>query len=73
MDGHADFYLPARRELRLAWTSCPELFTEGWHWSSTQNSARSAWCQYASDGLQTTDGKHNPGRVRAVRRFKLTT
>ncbi len=76
VDGHADFYLPARRELRLAWTNCPELFTEGWHWSSTQFSAHGAWCQSASNGSQLADGKLYAGRVRAVRRFKahpLTT
>ena len=35
IDGHSDFYLPARRELRLCWINAPELFEDGWYWSST--------------------------------------
>src|SRR6218665_1546553 len=51
-DGHADWYLPSRRELRLLWVNVPELFASGWYWSSTQYSAHYAWGQYFVDGYQ---------------------
>lgn len=71
-DGHADFYLPSRRELRLCWVNVPELFDKKtWYWTSTQYSAHFAWFQNFGDGGQGDDGKHYEGRARAVRRFKV--
>lgn len=69
IDGHSDFYLPARRELRLCWVNVPELFVDGWHWSSTQCSAYGAWCQDFGDGDQYSIDKVSELRARAVRRF----
>ena len=69
IDGHKDFYLPSRRELRLAWVNVPELFEDGWYWSSTQYSPNFAWGQYFDDGNQLYGPKHYEGRARAGRRI----
>lgn len=70
-DGKSDWYLPAQAELALAWVNVPELFSEGWHWSSSQFSAYNAWYQYFYDGSQNNDGKSYEGRARAVRRLLI--
>ena len=66
-----DFYLPSRRELRLMWTNVPELFVDGWYWSSTQYAPTpyDAWFQYFNDGGQYHGLKSAEGRARAVRRL----
>ncbi|WP_019102359.1 DUF1566 domain-containing protein [Chromobacterium haemolyticum] len=69
IDGHADWYLPARREAALCYASTPELFDEGWHWTSTQASRDLAYAQYFLYGTQTNDGKRDLLRARAVRRL----
>lgn len=69
IEGHNDFYLPARREHSLMYANCPELFEPKWHWSSTQTSARSAWLQYFEDGGQYVGGKNGSLAARAVRRY----
>jgi hypothetical protein len=69
IDGYKDFYLPARRELRLCWVNTPELFKEGWYWSSTHYSRNYAWYQTFGGGTQDYDVKAYGGRARAVRRF----
>jgi hypothetical protein len=66
---HTDLYLPSRRELRLAWTNVPELFTEGWYWSSTQYSPGNAWVQGFASGSQYDGDKVISYRARAVRRL----
>lgn len=71
IDGHADFYLPARRELALCYANVPDLFKRQWHWSSTQCSADNAWMQYFGGGTQSYDPKTNEYSARAVRRFIL--
>lgn len=68
IEGHADFYLPSRRELALCYANLPELFEKGWHWSSTQYSPGYAWFQYFADGYQTSVHKGSEDRARAVRR-----
>jgi len=68
-DGHSDFYLPARRELQMAEAVCPEVFSNGWHWSSTQRSAFSAFSLVFAVGLQGLSVKFNELRVRPVRRL----
>jgi hypothetical protein len=68
-EGHEDYILPSRRELRALWCTVPELFEDGWYWSSTQDSADSAWCQYFANGGQYYGFKDYEGRVRAVRRL----
>jgi hypothetical protein len=71
IDGHSDFYLPARCELRLCWVNVPELFAQGWYWSSTQYSPYYAWGQFFVDGFQSNDVKDSQGRARAVRRLLI--
>lgn len=68
IDGHNDYYLPARRELSLCYANAPELFEKVWHWSSTQYSAYGAWVQYFVDGSQGYLHKGYEYRARAVRR-----
>ena len=69
IDGHNDFYLPARRELALCYANVPDLFKRQWHWSSTQCSANNAWLQYFVVGDQYNGRKGNEYSARAVRRF----
>jgi hypothetical protein len=69
IDGHVDFYLPARRELSLMYANVPELFEKVWHWSSTQYSADGAWGQYFYGGGQYGAGEYYEGRAVAVRRL----
>jgi Protein of unknown function (DUF1566) len=72
IDGHSDYYLPARHELRLSYLNAPELFeTDAWYWSSTQGAAISdyAWMQDFSDGSQNYRLKSSEYRARAVRRL----
>lgn len=68
-DGHSDYYLPSRRELQIAEANVPELFSKGWHWSSSQRSAYNAFSMYFGDGAQSSGGKGNEFRVRPVRRL----
>lgn len=68
IDGHSDFYLPSRRELRLCWVNLPEQFAKEWYWSSTQCSPGYAWVQLFVDGFQDNAHKYSEFRARAVRR-----
>jgi hypothetical protein len=70
-DGHADFYLPARRELQLAEANVSELFAKEWHWSSTQRSADLAFYMDFVDGYQDFYDKGSELRVRPVRRLPI--
>ncbi|MBX9756303.1 MAG: DUF1566 domain-containing protein [Pseudomonadaceae bacterium] len=67
-DGHSDFYLPARRELQTAEAVCPEVFSKGWHWSSSQRSAGYAFSMSFGVGTQLSHAKNGELRVRPVRR-----
>lgn len=69
--GHKDFYLPARRELRMLWCNVADQFEPGWYWSSTQASAYDAWDQNFVGGYQDGSVKNCRGRVRAVRRYVI--
>lgn len=69
IEGHNDFYLPARREQSLMYANCPELFEGIWHWSSTQYSAHFAWITYFGGGNQDIGNKDGSYAVRAVRRY----
>jgi hypothetical protein len=73
ISGHADFYIPSRREARLAQTNAPELFSPEAHWTSTQYRARSdyAWVQTFGRGNQYAGHKSNVFPVRAVRRVPI--
>lgn len=69
IDGHRDFYLPARHELRLCFLNTPELFsTDGWYSSSTQFSPDLAWIQDFDGGNQNGAHKVLARRAVAVRR-----
>nr|WP_298118292.1 DUF1566 domain-containing protein [uncultured Pseudomonas sp.] len=70
-DGHADFYLPARRELQVAEANVPELFSKAYHWSSTQRSANGAFSMGFGDGCQGNVAKRSEWLVRPVRRILI--
>ncbi len=63
---------PAQTSVAAFQEGGAEALEEAWYWSSTQGSARGAWSQFASNGRQYTFDESDTGRVRAVRRFKLT-
>ncbi|MDH0293374.1 DUF1566 domain-containing protein [Pseudomonas sp. GD04087] len=67
-DGHSDFYLAARRELQVAEANAPELFSKGYHWSSTQSSAYHAYSMGFEGGWQSRSYKSYERLVRPVRR-----
>ena len=69
--GHADWYLPALGELKLAFANGRQHFDHSeWYWSSTQGSARSAYGQYFSYGGTLAHFKHwSGGVVRLARRI----
>lgn len=67
-DGHTDFYLAARRELQVAEANVPELFSKGYHWSSTQYSADTAFIVDFEGGWQTSLDKYDERLARPVRR-----
>jgi hypothetical protein len=69
IDGFTDLYLPARRECRVIQANVPELFVEGYHWTSTQYSSYGAWVQDFVSGLQYGTGKYGEYAARVVRRL----
>ena len=71
---HADFYIPSRREARLAQINAPELFEDAYHWTSTQCRADSdyAWAQRFGDGVQGGYRKGSEFAVRPVRRVSFS-
>lgn len=71
VDGHTDFYLPARGELWALRANVPELFDKVYHWSSSQYSRSSAIAQDFESGVSGWDSEDNEFRVRAVRRIPL--
>ncbi|HZX85697.1 MAG TPA: hypothetical protein VFF19_19145, partial [Reyranella sp.] len=73
-DGQADFYLPGRLELLMAYICTPQLFkTSGYYWSSTQYSRYFAFVQDFESGDSGWGVKGNGYRVRACRVIPLTT
>lgn len=72
IDGHADWFLPARRQLQALAANVPQLFNQDdWYWSSSQNSRDGAWVQDFEDGDSCWDGKGNEFRAVAVRQIQL--
>jgi hypothetical protein len=76
--GYADWYLPARDELNLAWTSRASLPSGEAndavsYWSSSHRTETEAWGQDFSSGDQISTTKTTGYRVRAVRRFSIYT
>jgi len=71
-DGHADFHLPSRMDLLMAYVCAPKLFkTSGWYWSSTQLSRNGAFVQDFEYGYSYWLGKDYERRVRACRWIHL--
>ncbi|MFZ2306191.1 MAG: DUF1566 domain-containing protein [Rhodoferax sp.] len=71
IEGHKDYYLPARAELWAARANVPELFDKAWHWSSTQHSRLNAFVQVFEYGGSFWNRKDYEHRVRAFRRIPL--
>ncbi len=71
VDGHSDFYLPAKRESALLYANLPEQFEAAYYWTSTQRSAYDAVYQYFGYGNQGYGGEYDKLRARAVRRLIL--
>lgn len=71
-DGHADFHLPSRMDLLMAFVCAPTLFkTSGWYWSSTQGSRNGAFVQDFERGGSDWVGRGSEHRVRACRWIHL--
>lgn len=70
-EGHSDLYLPARGEMWTLRANVPELFENGWHWTSTQGGPSFAFVQGFELGASHWDSKDSTYRVRAVRRIPL--
>lgn len=76
--GFRDWYLPAKSEVavsrvnRMAISGDDAIIVDSEYcWSSTENSAASAWSQLFSGGSQMSTNKGNLGRVRAMRRVLI--
>lgn len=69
-DGHADFYLPAHREMMVALANVPRLFgTESYYWTSTARSESYAWAVGFENGNVYLINRYREFRVRPFRRF----
>lgn len=71
IDGHKDFYVPSRMDLRLMWANVPELFEKEWYLSSTQWSSCDAWSQHFCYGTSYDSNKTLVARVVLCRRSFL--
>ncbi|WP_236202647.1 DUF1566 domain-containing protein [Pseudomonas lactis] len=67
-EGHKDFYLMARREASFLEITVPELFTQAYHWTSTQRSAYDAYYMDFEDGWLFYYDKTSERLARPVRR-----
>jgi hypothetical protein len=67
-DGHKDFYLMARREASFLEITVPEVFTQAYHWTSSQRSADFAYYVDFVDGWLFDNDKSNERLARPVRR-----
>lgn len=71
-DGHADFYLPSRREMMIALANVPHLFgKDSWYWTSTPRSESYAWAVDFEDGYVDDRSRLNEFRVRPFRRLPI--
>ncbi|HWL30001.1 MAG TPA: DUF1566 domain-containing protein [Burkholderiaceae bacterium] len=68
-DGHADFYLPAKRELQIIAANLPHLFQPKSYWTSTPYGSDGAWAVNFEYGDVNYWSRCNEFRVRPVRRF----
>ena len=69
--GNNDWYLPSKDELNKLYLTKAVVggFAEYDYWSSTENSATTAWVQLFSNGYQFADNKMDADFVRPVRSF----
>ncbi|WP_308582587.1 DUF1566 domain-containing protein [uncultured Pseudomonas sp.] len=67
-DDHKDFYLMARREASFLEITVPEVFTQAYHWASSQRSAGGAYSMDFADGWLTSFVKTYERLARPVRR-----
>ncbi|WP_455826575.1 DUF1566 domain-containing protein [Pseudomonas graminis] len=67
-DGHKDFYLMARREASFLEITVPEVFTQAYHWTSSQRSADTAYYMDFEDGWLDFHDKFYERLARPVRR-----
>lgn len=68
-DGHADFYLPAKREMQIIAANLPHLFQPKPYWTSSPYGSNDAWAVRFEDGGVSHWGRRGEFRVRPVRRF----
>jgi len=68
-DGHADFYLPAKRELQIIAANLPHLFQPKPYWTSTPYGSYFAWAVFFELGSVNDWARSSGFRVRPVRRF----
>lgn len=66
-----DFYLPSQAEIALCAATLPQIFEDGYHWSSTQDSRHFAFVQDFEYGHSDCDVKGNEFRAAAVHRIML--
>lgn len=71
MPRHDSNWNPGQTKIEEFKAGGPEAFEADWHWTSTQASASSAWCQGFYLGLQYYIYKGYRCRVRAVRKIIL--
>ena len=64
--------LPGQTDVELFRKGGEEAFEADWYWTSTQYSAGLAWGQGFAGGGQDVADKDDQGRVRAVRRLKIS-
>ena len=67
-DGHKDFYLMARREASFLEITVPQVFTQAYHWTSSQCSADNAYDMDFGDGWLHLYGQYGERFARPVRR-----
>jgi len=68
-DGHADFYLPSKRELQIIAANLLHLFKKEVYWTSTPYGSFYAWAVRFEGGGVSNWTRLNEFRVRPVRRF----
>ncbi|MGY6273495.1 hypothetical protein ACXIUT_27825 [Achromobacter denitrificans] len=68
-DGHADFYLPAKREMQIIAANLPHLFQPKLYWTSTPYGSYYAWAVHFENGLVLNWLRSFEFRVRPARRF----
>lgn len=67
-DGHKDFYLMARREASFLEITVPDVFTQSYHWTSSQRSAYGAYYVDFGGGWLHLNVKDFERLARPVRR-----